>query len=70
MKTNVISGSMIAAAAIALALTGATVAPAQANHRHHHMWGKSGCKHKAVCKSRMMRHHKGHCAGKAHCHQM
>lgn len=34
MKTNVISGSTIAVAAVALVLAG--VAPAAAKHHHHH----------------------------------
>jgi hypothetical protein len=63
MKTNILSGSALAAAAIALALNGAAIAPASAHvtHKAHHHKGHCGAK--AKCKS-----HKNHCNVKNRCH--
>jgi hypothetical protein len=72
MKTKIVSGSAIAAAAIALALSGATVTPALAKG-HHCTMQKGSCGSKAKCMTKKgvckhkMKHHKGNCAGKNHC---
>lgn len=83
MKTNVISGAALAAAAVGLALSGAAVTPAQAHSAGHtcsmakgSCGGKMKCMTKAgVCKHHMHAHkgschHKGTChhKGKASCH--
>lgn len=74
MKSNIISGSALAAAAIALALNGASMAPAYAHGAKQtqaktHCGGKGSCHHKARChhKSRC-HHHKGACHHKSRCH--
>ena len=67
MKVNFLPGSTLAAAAIALALSGATVAPAAAR-AHHSATEKGHCTGKAHCKHHR-KHHKGHCATKHHCKQ-
>jgi len=72
MKTKIISGSAIAAPAVALALGGAT--PAAAKHHHHHCTMEKGkCGGKAKCMTKRghcihhVKHHKGNCAAKSHC---
>jgi hypothetical protein len=52
MKANIISGSTIAVAAIALVFAG--VAPAAAKHHHHHKHHgqKHSCNAKAGCKAK------------------
>lgn len=67
MKVNFLSGSTLAAAAVALALSGATVAPAAARS-YHSATEKGHCTGKAHCKHHR-KHHKGHCAAKHHCKQ-
>jgi len=74
MKTKVVSGTTLAAAAVALALGGAVATPAHAKSHHHcamakgHCGGKMKCMTKAgVCKHQM-KHHKGGCHHmKNHC---
>jgi hypothetical protein len=72
MKAKIVSGSALAAAAVALALSGATVAPAFAKGHHCTMekgqcGGKAKCMtKKGVCKHKM-KSHKGACGGKNHC---
>jgi hypothetical protein len=73
MKTKIISGSALAAAAFALALNGAAVAPAHAHasstHAKAHCGGKGTCHHKAKCHHKSQcHHHKGHCNMKSKCH--
>jgi hypothetical protein len=67
MKTKIVSGSALAAAAIALAMNGAAVAPAHAQHASSqakaHCGGKGSCHHKAKC-----HHYKGHCNMKSKCY--
>jgi hypothetical protein len=54
IKTNIISGSMLAAVAIALALNGAAMTPAVAKHKAYHH--KMHCGAKAKCNA-----YKHHC---------
>jgi hypothetical protein len=72
MKAKIVSGSALAAAAIALALSGAAATPAFAKGHHctmekGHCGGKMKCMtKKGVCKHKMKRH-KGGCGAKNHC---
>ncbi len=72
MKTKVLSGSTVAATAIALALSGASSTPAFAKG-HHCTMEKSHCGGKAKCMTKKggckhkMKHYKGNCIGKSHC---
>jgi hypothetical protein len=76
MKPNIISGSALAAAAVALALSGASVAPAYAHgakstHMKTHCGGKGSCRGMAKCHHKAQcHHHKGHCNMKSRCHTM
>ena len=68
MQSKILSGATIAAAAVALALTGAaTPTPAAAHYKagkaHNHCMGqKSHCKAKTHCMTQ-----KSHCKGKVSC---
>ena len=73
MKTKVVSGSALAVAAIALALNGASVAPAQAHQApvsaKAHCGAKATCHHKAKCHHKSQCHHvKNACHHKSMCH--
>lgn len=73
MKTKVISGATLAAAAIALALSGAAVTPAYAKgHQCAMAKGQCGGKMKCMTKTGVCKHHMGHhkgsCHHKASCH--
>ncbi len=77
MKSKIVSGSALAAAAVALALSGGVVAPAYAKGHVCDMskgqcGGKTKCMTKhGVCKHYKSHcsHHKGSCHHKAACHQ-
>jgi len=72
MKTRIVSGATLAAAAVALALTTASVTPAFAKG-HHCSMAKGSCGGKAKCMTKKgvckhkMGHHKGNCHTKNHC---
>jgi hypothetical protein len=51
MKTNIVSGVSIAAAAVALAMSGAAVTPALAKKAPVHCAGVNACKGKSACKT-------------------
>lgn len=74
MKTNIVSGSALAAAAIAFVLNGASIAPAAAHYAkysHHHKahCAKGSCHHKMKCHHKSKCHHyKGACHHKSKCH--
>ncbi|WP_036293192.1 hypothetical protein [Methylosinus sp. PW1] len=51
MKTNIVSGVSIAAAAVALAVSGAAVTPALAKKAPVHCAGVNACKGKSACKT-------------------
>ncbi|MBU3890202.1 MULTISPECIES: BufA2 family periplasmic bufferin-type metallophore [Methylosinus] len=51
MKTNIVSGVSIAAAAVALAVSGAAVAPALAKKAPVHCAGINSCKGESACKT-------------------
>lgn len=51
MKAIVVSGASIAAAAVALAVSGAAVAPALAKKAPVHCAGINSCKGKSACKT-------------------
>jgi hypothetical protein len=77
MKAKIVSGSALAAAAIALALSGAATAPAFAKAGHQCTMAKGSCggkmkcmTKKGVCKHKVMPH-KGSCHhSKSHCKGM
>ncbi len=51
MKMNIVSGSSIAAAAIALAMSGISVAPSSAKEAGVHCAGINSCKGTSSCKT-------------------
>jgi len=51
MKMNIVSGSSIAAAAIALAMSGVSVAPSSAKSMEVHCMGINSCKGTSSCKT-------------------
>jgi hypothetical protein len=71
MKSKIVSGSALAAAAVSLALSGAVATPAQARSAGHQcMMGKGSCgaKMKCMTKAGVCKHHMhGHKGG---CHHM
>ena len=77
MKAKIVSGSALAAAAIALALNGAVIAPAFAKAGHQCSMAKGHCGGKMKCMTKQgvcnhkMGHHKGSCHHmKSHCKGM
>jgi len=67
MKTKVVSGSALAAAAVALALGGAAVTPAHAKgHACTMAKGQCGGKMKCMTKTGVCRHHMSHHKGGCH----
>jgi uncharacterized membrane protein len=70
MKTKILSGSTLAAAAIALALSGVAATPAAASHHHHRCTmekGKCGGKAKCMKGGHCIHHMKHHCKAKHSC---
>ncbi|PWB84161.1 MAG: hypothetical protein C3F11_02820 [Methylocystaceae bacterium] len=70
MKAKIISGSTIAATAIALALSGVVATPAAAKHSRHHCnmeKGQCGGKAKCMTKKGVCKHHKNSCSAKGSC---
>ncbi len=69
MKTKVVSGAALAAAAIGLALSGAVITPAAAHGSHHCSMSKGQCGGKAACmtKTGVCKHNAG--KSRAACHQ-
>lgn len=51
MKMNIVSGSSIAVAAIALAMSGASIAPSSAKSAGVHCMGINSCKGTSSCKT-------------------
>ncbi|WP_442754757.1 hypothetical protein ACNHKD_17445 [Methylocystis sp. JAN1] len=78
MKTKIVSGSALAAAAVGLALSGAVVAPASAHGSHACSMAKGQCGGKAACmtKTGVCKHNAGKskaacrhgCHHKSSCH--
>jgi uncharacterized membrane protein len=70
MKTKILSGSTLAAAAVALALSGVAVTPAAASHHHRCTMEKGKCGGKTKCMTKgghCIHHMKSHCSAKHHC---
>ena len=67
MKTKIFSGATLAAAAIALALSGVAVTPAAAAHHDGYKMEKSHCSMKHHCKTRHHCKTKHHCKAKHSC---
>ena len=69
MKTKILSGSTLAAAAIALALSGVAATPAAAKHQHACAMEKGkGGKTKCMTKGGHCIHHmKSHCSTRHRC---
>lgn len=76
MKAKIVSGSTLAAAAIALALAGSAATPAAAKHSRHQCnmeKGQCGGKSKCMTKKGACKHHKSHkasCSAKGSCKGM
>ncbi len=51
MQMKIVSGAGLAAAAIALAMSGATITPVQAKHAPVHCTGINSCKGTSACKT-------------------
>jgi hypothetical protein len=73
VKAKIVSGSTLAATAIALALAGAAATPAAAKHSRHvcdMSKGQCGGKAKCMTKKGVCKHHKSHkhsCSTKGSC---
>jgi hypothetical protein len=72
MKSKIVSGSALAAVAVALALAGAATTPAYAKHHKCTMEkGQCGGKTKCMTKKGVCKHKaKGNCGGKSSCKGM
>lgn len=70
MKSKIVSGSTLAATAIALALAGGVSTQAAAKHSRHQcamQKGHCGGKHKCMTKKGACKHHKAGCSAKGAC---